>query len=370
MKLHCPLCTQHLEKITLSTKGSYWRCFNHGAWLSIKFLQQFKQTHHFIQRLLNATYVRPDQSNKAVPCPSCRKNMSLLKFNENATSHLIFDVCPTCQHIWFDIGELERVREKGELDQVFSQDELSPQIFKAPTSTKLKWPSSQPDSIAFNASDKNTMHPLNFLGLPTESEVMVKPRTAALTYLLIFFCFGMTFKGLHNPDFLMNWVYVPQAPLRDYGLTLITALFLHAGWWHFFSNAYFLFMAGDNVESELSSTDYFLLFFGGGVTGHLLSTFMHLPKPTVGASGAVMGLLVYYAMSFPHNRFQMVWRVPYRWTFFSYTASAPLVVVYYVLLDIGGAFLLSSGRGHVNHYAHLGGAAFAFLFYGWQKINR
>ena len=97
----------------------------------------------------------------------------------------------------------------------------------------------------------------------------------------------------------------PVAPLAfTPWLTLLTCLFLHAGWLHIIGNMWFLIVFGDNVEDRLGHGRYLLFYLFGGVAASLthLALNAHSPLPTLGASGAIAGVMGAYFVFFPTAR--------------------------------------------------------------------
>ncbi len=154
---------------------------------------------------------------------------------------------------------------------------------------------------------------------------------------------------------------VPDAVFRRFTLWQpVTYMFLHAGFFHIIFNMLALWMFGVELE-RLWGTRFFLKYYfvtgiGAAVTTLLLSL---MPgdfgasmrySVTVGASGAIYGLLLAYALYFPN-------RPIYMWMLF------PIPAKYFVLILGAIAFLSSlSGPSGVANAAHLGGLAFGYLY--------
>ncbi len=84
-------------------------------------------------------------------------------------------------------------------------------------------------------------------------------------------------------------------------LTLLTCVFLHGGWMHFLGNMWFLFIFGDNVEDRMGHVGYGIFYLAAGVAASLthLVTNMGSPIPTIGASGAIAGVMGAYSLMYP-----------------------------------------------------------------------
>jgi membrane associated rhomboid family serine protease len=93
----------------------------------------------------------------------------------------------------------------------------------------------------------------------------------------------------------------PPAPLNSYYTTLLTSMFLHGGWLHIGSNMLFLWIFGDNVEDRLGHLRYLLFYLLCGLGASAAHIYFNWgsPIPSVGASGAIAGVLAGYFVLFP-----------------------------------------------------------------------
>jgi membrane associated rhomboid family serine protease len=132
--------------------------------------------------------------------------------------------------------------------------------------------------------------------------------------------------------------------------TLVTYMFAHGGIAHILFNMLALYWFGPRVEERLGSRHFIVLYFISGIGGALLS-FATPSVPILGASGAIMGVLMAYAMYWPHERFLIYGVLP---------IEAWLLAVLYVAMDVLGAG--GFGGPGIAHFAHLGGAAGGFLY--------
>ena len=87
-------------------------------------------------------------------------------------------------------------------------------------------------------------------------------------------------------------------------LTLLTAMFLHGGWFHLIGNMWFLWIFGDNVEDRLGHFGFAVLYLVGGILASLCHWFMQPDStlPVIGASGAVAAVLGAYTITWPFAR--------------------------------------------------------------------
>lgn len=145
-------------------------------------------------------------------------------------------------------------------------------------------------------------------------------------------------------------VFVPRFILyRPW--SIITYMFLHAGITHILFNMLGLFFFGPRVEARIGSKRFVQLYFIAGVSGALLSFIFASNAAIVGASAAVFGVMLAFAMFWPRDQI-MIWGiipVEARW----------LVVITTFLALWSG---LSGSRGGVADFAHLGGYLGAWIF--------
>ena len=96
----------------------------------------------------------------------------------------------------------------------------------------------------------------------------------------------------------------PPPPLGMPWTTLITSMFLHGGLLHIASNMLYLFIFGDNVEDRLGHLRFLIFYFVCGVIAGIthIAVNANSPLPSIGASGAIAGVLAAYLRLFPHAR--------------------------------------------------------------------
>ena len=148
---------------------------------------------------------------------------------------------------------------------------------------------------------------------------------------------------------------VPHTPGPDpIWLTLLTSMFMHGGWLHLAGNMLFLWIFGDNVEHRIGHVTYALFYVAAGVVGSLAHILVDAGSviPSLGASGAISGVLGAYIVLFPTNRvtvflFRLVTQVPA-------IVAIGLWAVFQFINGIG-AFAVSEQTGGVAYMAHIGG---------------
>ena len=108
-------------------------------------------------------------------------------------------------------------------------------------------------------------------------------------------------------QFIKDWAFIPSrfstAPVAD-AVTIVTAMFMHGGWLHLFSNMLFLWIFGDNVEDRFGHFPFlvFYLLVGVAATFAQFAIASGSSVPNIGASGAIAGVLAAYLLMFPQSR--------------------------------------------------------------------
>ena len=147
-------------------------------------------------------------------------------------------------------------------------------------------------------------------------------------------------------------------------LTLLTSMFLHGGWGHLLGNMLYLWIFGDNVEDRMGPLRFLFFYLAAGAAAGLAHIYSQPDStiPTVGASGAVAGVLGAYLVLYPKAR--VLTLLP---TFPMAMAEIPAVFflgVWFVFQLFSGALQLSISRGSggVAFLAHIGGFLAGVVF--------
>src|SRR6201993_2328071 len=149
----------------------------------------------------------------------------------------------------------------------------------------------------------------------------------------------------------------PRYTLPDVVLPFFTSMFLHGGWMHVLGNMWFLYIFGDNIEDYLGHFKYLIFYLLSGLFAMTTQVAIYPSSnlPTVGASGAIAGVLGAYFILYPRARV-LTW-------FFVFVLYLPAWIVlgeWFVLQFAAGAATLSMARpghdvGGVAVWAHVGG---------------
>lgn len=153
--------------------------------------------------------------------------------------------------------------------------------------------------------------------------------------------------------------HVFTASLEELVAPLFTSMFLHGGWLHLLSNLLFLFVFGRSVEDRLGHLKFLFLYFVSGLGGALVHIVLNAQSgvPTIGASGAIAGVLGAYFVSFPAARITTL--VPLLFFFWTVQLPALLLLGYWFLIQFFAGFQMqaiqSATAGGVAWWAHVGG---------------
>ncbi len=179
----------------------------------------------------------------------------------------------------------------------------------------------------------------NFTGLRNLAYQLVYGNQVVASYPYTDFTFGLNVWGFVGQH--MFW-----QPL--------TYMFMHGNFQHILFNMIGLFFFGMTVERALGSKEFLLMYFFIGIFSGLFSVLVYYltgsSSVLVGASGAIYGLLLTYAVIFPHSRI-FIWGI--------IPVPAPLLVLIYAGIEFFSQF---TSFDNVSHMTHLAGFAFAFIY--------
>ncbi len=198
------------------------------------------------------------------------------------------------------------------------------------------------------------------IGDDNSSERSVPVVTYGLVALNVLF-FLVELNG--GDAFIMKWSFVPSRFLANPAaglVTILTSMFMHAGWLHLGGNMLYLWIFGDNVEDRFGKLPFliFYLLCGLAATFAQLAFSLHSDIPNLGASGAIAGVLAAYLVMFPQARVSVLQGtgvIP---------VSALIVIGFWFILQLFsglGSIATASDTGGVAYMAHIGGFAAGFL---------
>jgi membrane associated rhomboid family serine protease len=177
-------------------------------------------------------------------------------------------------------------------------------------------------------------------------------------FIIEFFLFG----SLHVGGVPLSSFFMKYFALNPIGSTvypfypwqLFTYLFMHANFWHLFLNMLALWMFGMELENIWGSKKFLTYYLMCGVAAGLANLliaplFTAINIPTVGASGAIYGVLVAFGMLFPDRPIFLYFLLPIK-------------AKYFVIIYIGIELLSVSDSSGIAHVAHLGGGLMGFIY--------
>jgi membrane associated rhomboid family serine protease len=161
--------------------------------------------------------------------------------------------------------------------------------------------------------------------------------------------------GVVPREYVLGRDIAPTIPL-PFWTTLLTSMFLHGGWMHLGGNMLYLWIFGDNIEKVMGAARFLVFYLACGIAAGLAHIFFSSASniPTVGASGAISGVLGGYLVLFPRNRVRVLTR--------GGIVALPAIAVlgFWILIQlvngIGSvAVTADTGGGGVAYMAHVGG---------------
>jgi membrane associated rhomboid family serine protease len=171
-----------------------------------------------------------------------------------------------------------------------------------------------------------------------------------------FFLYGVVPIRYSDPEISAQFTTFQQ------GLPFLTSMFLHGGFLHLLGNMWFLYIFGDNIEDRLGSLRYLVFYILCGVAAgliHLLTNW-NSKVPTIGASGAISGVMGAYLLL--HPRARILTLIPI--FFFFQFAELPAFVFlgYWLLVQLLSAGFTQKNVGGVAWWAHIGGFVTGLIF--------
>lgn len=182
---------------------------------------------------------------------------------------------------------------------------------------------------------------------------------------------------LINENFMVTnfAMFYPASPFFK-PWQILTHMFMHGGFWHIFFNMYSLLMFGSILERSLGPKKFLIFYFVTGLGAVALHTGVEwmqarvfiangavdayqrlLMTPTLGASGAIYGVLIGFAMLYPQARLILI--------FPPIPVKAKWLVIIFAAIEL--VFSINGIQDGVAHFAHLGGMLFGWLLIRWWR---
>src|SRR5277367_3082481 len=182
-----------------------------------------------------------------------------------------------------------------------------------------------------------------------------------VTTLLIVACALVFFYELSLDEYSRNYFITLYGivPAHFRPVTLFTSMFLHGGWSHIIGNMLFLWAFGKSLEDAMGHTKFLVFYLVCGIAAGIAHVVMNVNSslPTVGASGAIAGVMGAYLIKFPRAR---IHTLIFLFVFVTTTdIPAYLILVYWFVTQLfseyGSIARTQASMGGVAYAAHIGG---------------
>jgi membrane associated rhomboid family serine protease len=190
--------------------------------------------------------------------------------------------------------------------------------------------------------------------------LLFRKSTPAMTLMIIavnVFCFlfELAQPAYLQSRFIAHYALVPD---RLHVVALLTSMFLHGGWLHLLGNMWFLWVFGSHVEDAMGSLKFLVFYLLCGVVSAVVQLMLNLgsPIPTLGASGAIAGVMGAFLILYPRVRVVTLIFIIFFITTFELPAAFMLVYWFAIQLLSGlASFSSFTDAGGVAWFAHVGG---------------
>jgi len=337
-KLNCPKCLNYkMEKIQ---KGKIIidKCpYCHGYWFDANEIDYTidLENKKFKRKGLTILNLGDFLGNSKWLCPRCNRKFDI--YDMHKETNIPIEVCGKCSGIFLERKYFEEVISLPKIENTreYIEDDKS-----------LK-------TWLFNVIS----------GLPYEFNV--KPDkfpivTLSLIILNVFIFFVSIASGKYE-IIVRNWALTYNDIFSFHGfITLFTSQFLHGGIFHLFSNMYFLYILGDNIEEIFGRYNFLAFYLICGVfSGFVQALASHGEMYYgLGASGAISGVMAAYVIFFRNAKLSMMLY------FYQIKFKAYIWILIWIGNNLLGIILKTKGVGWYSHLSGLGiGIIISFFFY-------
>ena len=170
------------------------------------------------------------------------------------------------------------------------------------------------------------------------------------------FTYGLVPARYSVPEIAAYFTWGQQA------LAFLSFAFLHGDFWHLLGNMWPLYIFGDKVEDRLGSVNYLVFYLLCGMTSGLIQLLLNWSSkvPTIGASGAISGIMGAYLLLYPRSKILTL--IPIIFIPYFLELPAALFVCIWFIIQVISAAVAPSHGGGIAWWAHIGGFAFGFIF--------
>jgi membrane associated rhomboid family serine protease len=168
---------------------------------------------------------------------------------------------------------------------------------------------------------------------------------------------------LEGDEFVARWAVIPAEIMHGHAwITLLTAMFMHAGWLHIAGNMVFLWAFGPEIEDAMGRFHYLAFYLLGGIVAMLAQVVFSANStvPCLGASGAIAAVMGAFIVMYPRDRIRSIlWIVIY--IRIAYIPAALLIGVWFLIQLFNAGSVASVQTGGVAYLAHVGGFLYGVL---------
>jgi rhomboid family protein len=357
----CPRCPGQLEPVSYDGVDLGICRLCHGLWFDKGELAKFNK---FDADFPLSPGKGITKKRAGARCPCCDVLMKTIQYAPGADFEV--DRCGGCGGVWLDKNEIRKVQEilteerklwlkiVGRLDEVVLRE-------------RDLWERYQAELVKQEAAATLSRAGWLFMfltRLPREvyNPVHLVPKVTivlVLTNVLVFLLVNTFLTKQNASGFVLTYGFVPdQFRQMQHTWSLLTSMFLHGSTVHLLGNMYFLYTFGDNVEDALGHWKFLAFYFLCGLAAILVHFVAHVHStiPTVGASGAISGVLGAYIFLFRRRK------IYFLLLFWPLKISAVWYLGFWIAFQILAAFQPLHPKGGVAYLAHTGGFAMGLAF--------
>jgi len=177
--------------------------------------------------------------------------------------------------------------------------------------------------------------------------------TKAVKYLLLANAGIFLLEFLWGSELIYLFGLTPALVKKGFIWQFFTYMFLHGDFFHILFNMFALWMFGCEIERSWGTKEFLRYYFITGVGAGFFTFFLSFNShiPTIGASGAIFGVLVAFAMMFPDRPIYL---------YFLFPIKAKYLVIFFAVIEFLASFRHTSDG--IGHFAHLGGMVIGYIY--------
>ncbi len=205
--------------------------------------------------------------------------------------------------------------------------------------------------------------------------LLFRRSTPAMTLIIIaanvyFYVFEMAHPMFLRDRFIEQYALIPD---RLHLTAFVTSMFLHGGWLHLLGNMWFLWVFGSHIEDAMGSAKFLIFYLISGIASGVVQFIANIgsPIPTIGASGAIAGVMGAFLILYPRARVVTLIFIVFFITTFELPAAFMLIYWFaiQVLSGLGSLSSVSQAQG-IAWFAHVGGFVAGILLVRIFASNR